>query len=224
MMAEIPTHYLIVLAFLGLYAVDCLHLEDERHVVCSCGSTGRVFAAIHPGRVTIILGKILYLLPPLLPWMPLRRAGIRTPGPSDGGDEGPGDGPVLATLALASVHAGCLLAILVFGGRTSALLAALAVMYVAAMVHAIYCWRRVREFPASLLLQAFLCPPNALNAVRRATLKSPARALDEVLRRQLSQLERHRFVENARPLAEAASPETGAVLRRLLGLPETTPQ
>lgn len=224
MMAEIPTHYLIVLVFLGLYAVDCLHLEDEQHVVCSCGSTGRVFAAVHPGRVTIILGKILYLLPPLLPWMPLRRAGIQSPVPGTGSDEGPGDGPVLATAALALVHAGCLLAILAFGGRTWSLLAALAVMYLAAVSHAFYSWLRVRGFPASLLLQACLCPPNALNAVRRAGLNSPARALDDVLRNHLSKSERLRFIENARPLAEAASPGTGASLRRLLGLPEPTPQ
>lgn len=224
MIAEIPTNYLIVLAFLGLYAVDCLHLEDERHVVCICGSTGRVFAAVHPGRVTIIRGRILYLLPPLLPWMPLRRAGIDPSAHGSGIEAGPGDGPVLASAALAAIHAGCLLSILAFGGRTTALLAALAVMYIAAWSHAIYCWLRVRRFPASLLLQACLCPPNALNSVRRASLASPAPPLGEILRFHLSGQERTRFVNNARPLAEAASPGTSAALRQLLGLPVPTAQ
>jgi len=220
-MPDLPTHILISVALVGLYAVDCIVFLDGNFLVCRCGAEGRTFALVSPGRVTVIGGRIIYALPFFAPWMPLRRANILSPlSPLENNNSGPGLTPVMLSLALTFTHAIAIATIFIFGNSTLALTIALAVIYLSSLAFSLYAVFMIQSVRMSHALSAMVCPPNALNLLRRAELDRRAISFNTSFSSFFSSKERLHAREQLIPLLNALPHEGRDELQAALNTTE----
>lgn len=198
-MVDLPISVLTACALLALYLADCFVLVEGDTVLCRCGSEGRPFALVSPGRVTIVAGRIIYLLPPLTPWFPVRRARF-TPGAAAHGEGStPGTPWVLLTICLSCSHLATTVAIAVWGGSNIALLIALGWLYLSTWTYCLLAALKSGGLPRTHLFSSIICPPNALNLLRRAVLDRRALDFAQVYRSCLSRQERHTAMKTLEP-------------------------
>lgn len=199
-MVDVPTHLLIAAALVGLYAVDCIVLLDGNYLLYRCGSEGRPFEVASPGRVTVVRERIVYVLPLLSPWIPLRRASI-TPLPlqleSKGG---PGLIAVLLSLAMTLTHAIAIAAIVLMGANSQILLCALSAIYLSSLAFSLFAAFRIHSVRLSHAVVGVVCPPNALNLLRRAEMDRQAVNFRSTFNNCFSSKERQAAREQLAPL------------------------
>jgi hypothetical protein len=200
-----------------LYVGDLLVLAPADHVFGVSGSSGRVARILPCGRGVIVAGKVLYLLPPMTPWLPVHQLDLRDvatgPGPA-----AVADAPVLATMLVAAAMCTVLALLAVSGGHSGYVLGALILLYGSAFGLVITVGRSVRV-SIWRALECIVCPPNALNLLRRTTLAIGPHGLGVSIGSQQSMLERLRMarcVEAGEVYTELARER----LRRIAGVGE----
>lgn len=198
-MVDLPISVLTACALLALYLADCFILVEGDTVLCRCGSEGRPFAVVSPGRVTIVAGRIIYLLPPLTPWFPVRRARFTSGQAVHAEGSTPGTPWVLLTICLTFGHLASTVAIAVWGGSNIALLIALGWLYLSTWTYCLLVALKSGGLPRTHLFSSIICPPNALNLLRRAVLDRRALDFAQVYRSCLSRQERHTAMKTLEP-------------------------
>ncbi len=145
-----------------------------------------------PQRAVIIGGKILYMLPPHVPWLPVHRLAIAGHHPPR--SLAIPDRAVVASGALFVIQAGVVVALLASGGDSRSMLAALAVLYGSALLAAVELRRQLPGLSRWRLLECLACPPNALNVLRHHTLRQAPAALADIIGTSQSVSERMKMV------------------------------
>lgn len=219
-MVDIPTHVLIATAFAGLYAFDCVTLIGGEYILVKCGSEGRVFGVVSPGRVTILCGKIVYFLPPFHPWTPLRRVKINRTEVGAESQSSAGTPMVIASFFLFVVHAAALFLITALGSDTAVLLTSLAALYVSTAIFSVAASKKVNSVKISHAILVVICPPNALNLIRRSELDRRATNPISAFSGALSATERTRVANDLAPFFMAFPSVDYGALREAIGIHE----
>ncbi len=219
---DVYPHVVLAGMYVLLYLLDCLTRQDAAHLPGVSGSGGRVFAIVSAGRAVIVGGKILYMLPPHVPWLPVHRLAIAGRHPPR--SLAIPDRAVVASGALFVIQAGVVVALLASGGDSRSMLAALAVLYGSALLAAVELRHQLPGLSRWRLLECLACPPNALNVLRHHTLRQTPAPLADIIGTSQCVSERMKMVDAVAGLQALLPESDSAALRAALGRAGEGPQ
>lgn len=184
----------------ALYLSDCFVLSSARHLLGTSQTDGRILSLLSPGRVVIFRGKVLYLLPPLLPWRPVHRIALADGRPAPP----PSVAPVTAhtTKAAGLLLLVATLGLVSMGARPMVTLSCLVVIYATGLASALVLRARLEGVGWLRVAQCTLCPPHALNLLRRSMMLQPPTALAHAVGASHTECELQRMRERVAPLGD----------------------